>query len=327
MMKKLLTISMMFSASALFAQSDTLLYENFDVDPTATYLPFNSGNDTQWVNFDADALSDANGRPQEWFWSEGAFADVDSVDACLFSSSWLTGFLPGNRNWLFTPPIQIVDASAVLSWESAPRQTPLYIDGYSVLVSTTDNIETSFTDTLFQAGQYLSGSGFDFSAYTFSPGFVHGADGTFIQYDPSSDSSRFIGEFRPFTASLAQYSGQTIYIAFLHDSDDDNLIALDDIMVTGTLVGLNESQNNLGLSVFPNPASDKIELSYLLPASSPVIADVYDIKGSKVLSAGKGMQIAGGQKLAMDVSQLAAGSYNVVLKAGGSSVTIKFVKD
>ncbi len=326
-MKNLLTISMVFSASALFAQSDTLLYENFDVDPTATYLPFNSGNDTQWVNFDADALSDANGRPQEWFWSEGGFADVDSTDACLFSSSWLTGFLPGNRNWLFTPPIQIVDASAVLSWESAPRQTPLYIDGYSILVSTTDNIETSFTDTLFQAGQYLAGAGFDFTAYTFSPGFVHGADGTYIQFDPASDSSRFIGELRPFTASLAQYSGQTIYIAFLHDSDDDNLIAIDDIMVTGTLVGLNESQNNIGLSVFPNPASDKIELSYLLSSSSPVIADVYDIKGSKVLTVSKGMQIAGAQKLALDVSQLSSGSYSVVLKAGGTTVTSKFVKE
>ncbi len=47
MMKKLLMISVFaFSANLVFAQSDTLLYENFDVDPTTNYLPFNSGNDT-----------------------------------------------------------------------------------------------------------------------------------------------------------------------------------------------------------------------------------------------------------------------------------------
>lgn len=327
MMKKLLMISMFaLSANMVFAQSDTLLYENFDVDPTSNYLPFNSGNDTQWVNFDADALPDANARPQEWFWSEGGFSTVDSVDACLFSSSWLAGFLPGNRNWLMTPPIQIVDASAVLSWESAPRQTPLYIDGYSVLVSTTDNIESSFTDTLFQAGQFLTGSGNDFSAYTFSPGFVHGADGTYTEFDAAADSSRLIGVFRPFTASLAQYAGQTIYIAFLHDADDDNLISLDDILVTGTAVGLNEIKNELGLSLFPNPASAKVELSYTLAASSSVIADVYDMRGSKVLSFNNGMQPAGNQKLTVDVSELSSGVYNVVLNAAGTVVTTKFVK-
>ena len=294
MMKKLLFISLIaVSSNVAMAQNDTLLYENFDVDPTPNYLPFNSGNDTQWVNFDADGLPDDNGRPQEWFWSEGAFADVDSVDACLFSSSWLDGFLPGNRNWLMTPPIQIVDASATISWASAPRQTPLYVDGYSVLVSTTDNIETSFTDTIFQAGQYLTGSGFDFSTYTFSPGFVHGLDGTYTQLDPASDSSRLIGVLRPFSVSLAQYAGQTIYITFLHDSDDDNLIAIDDILVTGTFVGLNEVENTLGLSVYPNPASSKIELSYNLKSTSPVIAEVYDLKGSRVMSLSRGIQIAG----------------------------------
>ncbi|MBL0341631.1 MAG: choice-of-anchor J domain-containing protein [Bacteroidetes bacterium] len=328
MMKNLLLISIfLLGANAAFAQSDTLLFENFDVDPTTNYLPFNSGNDTQWVNFDADGLPDANSRPQEWFWSDGAFASVDSVDACLFSSSWLAGFLPGNRNWLMTPPIQIVDANAVLSWASAPRQTPLYVDGYSVLVSTTDNIEGSFTDTLFQAAQYLTGAGSDYAAYTFSPGFVHGLDGTFTEFDAAADSSRLIGVLRPFTASLAQYIGQTIYITFLHDADDDNLMAIDDILVTGTTVGLNEVSNDLGLMVFPNPAVDKIELSYNLAVTSPVVADVYDVKGSKVLSVSRGIQIAGAQKLTLDIQQLAVGTYTVVLKTAGAAITSKFVKE
>ena len=307
------------------AQNDTLLYENFDVDPTASYLPFNSGNDLTWVNFDADALADANGRPQDWFWSEGGFADVDTSDGCLFSSSWLAGFLPGNRNWLMTPPIYIADASAVLSWKSASRQTPLYLDGYSVLISTTDNIETSFTDVAFQAGQYLTGTGGNFANYTFSPGFVHGQDGTYIQFD--TDSSRWIGEQRPFSVNLAQYAGQTIYIAFLHDADDDNLISIDDILITGTLTSVNEPQDPLMLSVYPNPASDKVELSYYLNQSTQVYADIFDSKGSKVKSVTKGLQLGGAQKMTIDVADLPSGLYNVVLYMNNRNIETKFVKN
>jgi len=328
-MKKQL-LSILLGTMVVFgaqAQNDTLLYENFDVDPTATYVPFNSGNDLTWVNFDADALSDANGRPQEWFWSEAGFADVDSLDGCLFSSSWLTGFLPGNRNWLMTPPIQIVDASAQLSWKSAPRQTPLYVDGYSVLISTTDNIESSFTNVAFQAGQYLTGSGSNFSGYTFSPGFVHGQDGTYIQFDASADSSRLIGEQRPFSVSLAQYAGQTIYIAFLHDADDDNLISLDDILITGTLTSLNDIDDKLTLQVYPNPATDNIELSYHLDKSTQVYADIFDSKGSKVKSVTRGLQIAGAQKMAIDVADLSSGLYNVVLYMNNRNIETKFVKN
>ena len=324
-MKQLLTIIAFIAVSiSATAQNDTLLYENFDVDNTANYALFNSGNDTGWVNFDLDALPANAGNPQNWFWQSGTFATVDSTDASLWSMSWLDNFLPGNRNWLITPPIQIVDASASLSWHSAPYQTPLYLDGYTVLVSTSTNYEPSFTDTLFQAAQYLSGAGNDWSAYVFSPGFVHGLDGTYIEFD--TDSSRFLGVLQPHSVSLAAYSGQTIYIAFLHDSDDDNLMAVDDILITGTIVGLEESPEQYKMTIYPNPAVDRIELSYLLSVTSPVVADIYDIKGAKVLSVNRGIQIAGAQKLDIDVKNLPAGTYNVALTIAGSRVNSVFVK-
>lgn len=323
-MKKLLLLLISLPVLQLNAQNDTLLYENFDVDPTATWLPVNNGNDLDWVNYDQDGLADANNRPQSWYWGDVGFSTIDGLDGCLYSSSWLTGFLPGNRNYLITPPIYIADANATLSWASAPYQTPLYVDGYSVLVSTTDNLESSFTDVLFQAGQYLSGAGASYSAYTFSPGFVHGEDGTYIEFD--TDSARFIGEQRPFSQSLAAYAGQTIYIAFLHDADDDNLISIDDILVTGTLVGLNEAAAEISLNISPNPASDRIELSYKLLNSGTVVADIYDVKGSKVMSVNQN-QVAGIQRSNIDVSELSAGLYNVVLTTSGKSYSIKFVKN
>jgi hypothetical protein len=224
-----------------------------------------------------------------------------------------------------TPPITVTNANFSLSWKSAPRQTPLYIDGYSVLISTTDNIETSFTDVAFQAGQYLTGAGNAYSGYTFSPGFVHGEDGTYIQIDPAA-LDRNIGVQRPFTVSLAQYVGQTIYIAFLHDADDDNLISLDDILVSSTSTSISEIAPEVGLSVFPNPASDKIELSYLLEKTGQVYAEIFDVKGAKVMDISRGFQIAGNQKLAINVSSLESGLYNVVLNASGKSISAKFLK-
>ncbi|MFN5223863.1 MAG: T9SS type A sorting domain-containing protein, partial [Bacteroidota bacterium] len=212
-----------------------------------------------------------------------------------------------------------------LSWKSAPRQTPSYIDGYSVLISTTDNNESSFTDVAFQAGQYLTGQGPLYSAYTFSTGFVHGEDGTYIQPDPTATDASF-GEQRPFTYSISQYQGKTIYIAFLHDADDDNLISLDDILVTGTFASLSENAADVALSVFPNPAVEKVELSYILEKTGQVYAEIYDAKGAKVMDISRGFQIAGNQKLSINVASLQAGIYNVVLNAAGKSVSAKFVK-
>ncbi len=44
------------------------------------------------------------------------------------------------------------------------------------------------------------------------------------------------------------------------------------------------------------------------------------------MAVNRGTQIAGNQKLAIDISKLATGSYTVELTAAGTVVTSKFVK-
>ena len=278
-MKKI--ILLLFILSTAFyakAQNDTLLYDNFDVDNSANWNLFNNGNDTVWVSLDLDANMDANSRPGNWYWSPNAFGGFDST-GCVFSSSWFNS-PAACANYFITPPIQIIDGAAVLNWKSAPRQTPRYLDGYQVLVSTTDNYEISFTDTLFSAAEYTSGgsaNGFDFSLYGFTPGFQHGADSTYVEFD--ADSSAFVGLLRPFSVSLAQYSGQTIYICFLHDAFDDNLIALDDILVTGNLsVGINETELLTSATLYPNPSTG----IFTINSSINSTFNLYDIFGAHI---------------------------------------------
>jgi hypothetical protein len=317
-MKKI--ILLLFILSTTFyakAQNDTLLYDNFDVDNSSNWNLFNNGNDTVWVSFDLDANVDANSRPGNWFWSPNAFGGNDST-GCVFSSSWFN--TPAAcANYFITPPIQIIDGAAVLNWKSAPRQTPRYLDGYQVLVSTTDNYEISFTDTLFSAAEYTSGgsaNGFNFSLYGFTPGFQHGADSTYVEFD--ADSSAFVGLLRPFSVSLAQYSGQTIYIAFLHDAFDDNLIAIDDILVTGNLsVGINETELLTSATLYPNPATDRAHLRFNTSKAGNTNFSIYDVQGRIVKS--QSMYLTGlAQEIVIPVRDLATGHYTLVAESNGN---------
>jgi hypothetical protein len=323
-MKKLysliISLSLLSWHSATAQGSDTLLFENFENDPES-YIPltFASGDDQTWINYDSDQYNDASGasRPGEWFLSLG-FADVDSSDSVYMSNSWTT---PPDQvaNYLILPPINIVDTTAMLSWSSAPRQTPRYLDGYFVVISTSCNAEDCFPDTLFRAAEYLSVGPLEpdsgFSHYNFSPGFVHGADGAYIQYD--NDSARFIGILQPHTVSLAAYAGQTVYIAFVHGSTDDNLISVDDILVTGTeMTGIEEQADKGGLNLYPNPASSYTVVEWQIGHTSAVTMKIYDASGALVKSLPCGVRVKGHHQMKLNTADLLPGIYNVVLEKG-----------
>jgi len=279
------------------AAMDTLLFEDFENDPDSYIqitVPF--GSEDYWINYDGDQLPDKSGqaRPDQWFLNT-AFSDEDGGTSVYMSNSWTLDPMPV-ANYLILPPLQINDTSAMLSWKSAPRQTPLYLDGYYVVVSTTFNYEPAFTDTLFKAAEYLSTNDLStdsgFSHFTFSSGWIHGEDGTFIQYD--NDSIRLIGVLHPFSASLSAYAGQTIYIAFVHGTVDDNLISVDDILVTAKkFTGIQDPEPQNTVTAFPNPANDMITLRFHLPQSSHVYVDLLNSEGKTVKSQVAGTLIKG----------------------------------
>ncbi|HLG33295.1 MAG TPA: T9SS type A sorting domain-containing protein [Bacteroidia bacterium] len=343
-MKKLFTlINLLLFSLWSNAQNDTLLYENFDADPTGNAnwtpipaFPSNTVNDTMWYNYDADALPDQSGqsRPGEWWWSSGGFADTDNLDGCMFSNSWTLDPNPV-KNYLITPSIQIIDATAIVSWASAPRQTPRYLDGYVVVVSTSTNDENNFTDTLFVAGENQDWVNFpndppdsSFSSYFFQPTgpnvFIHGLDGNYVEYH--GDSIRLIGQQRPFSASLAAYSGQSIYIAFVHYTVDDNLISLDDILVVrDSTVGVNEISNDaMKMYSYPNPAKKNIRLNFTMNKTSDVTIHVSDVLGNQILN-NKLKNVSGKYSYSMNVEKLSAGTYYYTVTSDHGRSTNKFV--
>ncbi len=231
------------------------------------------------------------------------------------------------------PPIHLNDGSGMLYWKSAPYQTPRYLDGLQVLVSTTGNFDSDFSDTLKLFAEYISGEPLagdsSFTNYVFSDGFVFGMDGQYVEYHSSSDSSRLRGVLRPDSASLASYANMDIYIAFCSGSTDDNLMSIDDIMVTGSgnFVSIADPLAAPGsLSVFPNPATDQFSIEYSLSSTTPVQLEVYDEAGRLMKSVTRGTQIKGNYHFDVDIRNLSNGLYNVSLKTSAGTAYSKITK-
>jgi len=350
-MKRLIyTFALLLTTFGVFAQNDTLLHEDFSMEFDAVPTDFGeadgvsaipSGMDTVWVNLDADGIPVGGNAPSQlWYW--------DSLDfwgdnlGVVKSQSWLAGFSPDNRNWLILPALQIVDGNAELSWASAPYQGPRYMDGYTVLVSTTNNDATvsphPFTDTLFHAAEMIGspGTGTDLATYTFSDGYIHAngyLDSMYFIHPGEdtlfTDTETFnLGQLEPHTVDLAAYAGQTIYIAFLHDSEDDNLIELDDILVTGTLpvISTDKISEEIGLEVFPNPARDFVLLNYEVIEATDISVQVFDMQGRLMQVYNNVSSAAGEHQHRINVSNFPVGNYNIVINAEGQRLSKRFIK-
>ncbi|MFO8053852.1 MAG: choice-of-anchor J domain-containing protein [Bacteroidales bacterium] len=116
---------------------------------------------------------------------------MDSTNYAAFSTSWYNPVGTAD-DWMILPKMQI-PAGAILNW-NAIAYDGSFADGYQVLVSTGDSATSSFTDTLFS-----------------------------VAGENDAWTSR--------SASLNDFSGQDVYIAFRNNSFDKFLLAVDDIQV------------------------------------------------------------------------------------------------
>ncbi|MFK7947595.1 MAG: T9SS type A sorting domain-containing protein [Saprospiraceae bacterium] len=334
----------------LAAQNDTLVHEDF-LTPFDN-MPFDYGSSDGvsnslsassafWVNYDADGIPTVgNAVSKAWYWDSLDF--VGDNLGVLKSQSWLEGLSPDNRNWLILPAIQVVDANAILSWKSAPYQGPAYLDGYTVLVSTTGrdvHSTTTFTDTLFHAAEMdsiINANSLDLNDYVFSEGYVHANNYTdataFIHPGETAafpDTKTFnLGQLESHTVDLAAYSGRTIYIAFLHDSQNDNTLELDDILVTGTtpIVSTNKISEEIGLEVFPNPVHDYVMLSYDVVDIADISIQVFDMQGRLMQVYNNVSNDIGKNQHRINVSTFPTGSYNIVINTDEQRLSKRFVK-
>jgi Secretion system C-terminal sorting domain len=205
----------------------------------------------------------------------------------LTSCSWNNNGVQ-SLNWLISPKLFIPDSTYRLFWKSLSYLGPNYVDGYKVLVSETNNIPENnvYLDTLFVAAETLialgSSSSLNINDYIFSHGYLHADSYTDTAYyfiDKSTSKPFYHGKLEPHEASLAKYAGKSIYIAFLHDTNDNEKMQLDDIIVSNATSGIPDLVAGVRFEVFPNPSRDFAHFQWTLETPQAIHVQLLDLNG------------------------------------------------
>lgn len=186
---------------------------------------------------------DNDGDGFTWYTTLGSTMSAHDGNGTYASASFDngTGSVLYPDNWLITPQIVIPAEGASLKWWTAAQDGSYPADHYEVMISTTGTDAANFTSIF--------------------------------------EETLTTDEWLERSQSLANYAGQTIRIAFVHDNCSDAFVMkIDDISVTAG-VGINEFDNSV--TVFPNPATNVLNVT----ASSNIsLVEVYNMMGQKVAS-------------------------------------------
>jgi len=90
-------------------------------------------------------------------------------------------------------------------------------------------------------------------------------------------------------------------------------------------VGIKEIRPQVKFSIFPNPASDVINLNYTLLESSEIAFSVADISGKTLISERTARSAPGEYKKTINIKELSEGNYVLALKINGQLINNKFV--
>lgn len=340
-------VAFLLLSYSLSGQNDTLFFMNFQVDPglEMAIFPEPGETDTIWVNYDEDGLPAASSYPSNFFydldWTSPDTIDPADSSFVFISRSWLEGFDTSSSNWLISPAMYIADDMATLHWKSSSYQGPRYMDGYTVkiLIGSQDfSASTTTVETVFQAAEMTailsaSGATVDLDSFQFSNGYIH-ADrysltDYFIAADVAAGENIHIGKLEPHSLSLATYAGKTIYVAWHHDSSDDNLLMIDDLLLMGTdaVSSTNDHQlADLRFVTYPNPVDNFLNVMFRLNTPADVQLKVFAQDGKLVTAKPARKAVSGDITDQFDLRQLASGLYSVVLTVDGQKFTKNIVR-
>lgn len=241
---------------------------------------------------------------------------------------------------LLSPPVWISKDNAKLNWKSMPIQGPRYQDGYKVYILNGNSNKITSTDPSSHTPSFImkemnnsiiTPSDKDSSLFKIyeQNGFIPQLGVMHKKYTlpaPSNtgliDSSRQHPFMQEFEIDLANYSGY-IQILFFHDSNDDNGIIIDDILITGTEISGTKNISKKQIVSYPNPASKTITFDIKEVTNYKKI-QVYSILGELVLIKENSFSNKG--KISIDINHLNSGIYQVEITSDTNKYFGKFSK-
>jgi hypothetical protein len=125
------------------------------------------------------------------------------------------------------------------------------------------------------------------------------------------------------TVSLASYIGQCVTVQFeVGDCSLGGHFGYAYIDASVAPLGINEVQDNSSFSVYPVPATNKLNVTIANYSFTPKQATVYDITGRAVFTENVNMQK---NAITLDVSRLDNGVYTLMLTDGNTKRQTKFI--
>lgn len=231
-MKNTLTIILLTFTYSTFSQT-ILLDENFT-----------SGIPTDWTTIDADGFT-----PGVSDFTDAWIGYTTIFDTCAASTSY---YIDENgdedtvvtSDYLITPKISLLTFGNLLTWD-AKSLDGSFPDGYEVLISTTDNLEASFTTVLKT---------------------VNSETPYWTSYS-----------INLMTAGVG-YADQDVYIAFKNTTTNGYILQLDNIKITGDDPA-SINQKELDISIYPNPVANVVSID----VDGFEKATFYNLQGQLVL--------------------------------------------
>lgn len=98
-----------------------------------------------------------------------------------------------------------------------------------------------------------------------------------------------------------------------------------DNFTTGSIVGINELNNNSLLSLHPNPTSNNVFLNYIAQEMTILTTTIYDVSGKEVLKQIDETSL-GQNEIKIETDKIPSGVYLLDVNNGSTSKKIKFVK-
>lgn len=209
-MKNIITALALTIGFTSFSQVE-LLNENFTTGIPSAWSVINTDNNTPGLAHYTDA----------WIGLTSVF------DTCAASTSY---YVDGNgdeditataADYLITPQVSLLTFGNILTWD-AKSLDGSFPDGYLVLLSTTDNLASSFTDTLK-------------SVTSESPYW------TTYSVDMAAKG----------------YVNQDVYIAFLNNTTNGYVLQIDNVKITAD-DPVSIIEQDITISVYPNPFNNEL---------------------------------------------------------------------
>lgn len=208
-MRKIASFLIALSFSNLMFGQIIIIQEEF-----TTGLPFG------WTVIDGDGFTPHSNVSQ---FTNGFISYYSFDDTSMASTSYFADTIAPAKDYLITPKLSIPTFTK-LSWEARSVDAS-YPDSYYVLISTTDSLPASFTDTLMTV-----------------------------------NNEYFVWNRKSIMLDTMGFANQDVFIAFQNFSDDGYILEIDDVWVEGSdNAGIEDNQ--MTFSVYPNPCIDLLNIN------------------------------------------------------------------